>query len=97
MSTADVELLQRCLDLAGQARHEGNPPFGSLLVDGNGAVVPEAWNTTQTDADITAHPELKLARWAARHLTQEARERASMYTSGEHCPMCATAHAYAGI
>jgi tRNA(Arg) A34 adenosine deaminase TadA len=95
--TTDVELLRRCIDLAGRARQEGNPPFGSLLVDGDGAVRQEAWNTTSTDADITAHPELKLARWAARHLTRDDRQRASMYTSGEHCPMCATAHAYAGI
>ena len=93
----DLELLRRCLELAGRARREGNPPFGSLLIDGDGAVLQEAWNTTRSHADITAHPELKLARWAARHLGKDDRERASMYTSGEHCPMCATAHADAGI
>ena len=97
MSTTDLELLRRCIELAGRARREGNPPFGSLLIDGDGAVLQEAWNTARADADITAHPELKLARWAARHLRRDDRERASMYTSGEHCPMCATAHADAGI
>lgn len=93
----DLDHLRRCVELARVARAEGNSPFGSVLIDGDGEVRQEAWNTTRTDADITAHPELKLARWAARHLSTDERERATMFTSGEHCPMCATAHAYAGI
>jgi tRNA(Arg) A34 adenosine deaminase TadA len=97
MATTDIELLRRCIELAERARAEGNSPFGSVLVDGDGEVVQEAWNTTRTDADITAHPELKLARWAGQHLSPDACARASMFTSGEHCPMCAVAHAYAGI
>jgi tRNA(Arg) A34 adenosine deaminase TadA len=93
----DLDHLRRCVELARVARAEGNSPFGSVLVDGDGEVLQEAWNTTRTDADITAHPELKLARWAARHLSGADRERATVFTSGEHCPMCAVAHAYAGI
>ena len=31
----------------------------------------QAHNTVQRDRDISAHPELKLARWAARELSPE--------------------------
>lgn len=41
--------------------------------------------------DRTRHPEFELARWSAAHLTPEQRAAATVYTSGEHCPMCAAA------
>jgi tRNA(Arg) A34 adenosine deaminase TadA len=30
-------------------------------------------------------------------MTPEERANATVYTSGEHCPMCAAAHAWAGL
>ena len=47
--------------------------------------------------DRTRHPEFELARWAAANLTPEERRRATVYTSGEHCPMCAAAHGWVGL
>ena len=41
----------------------------------DGAVLVEDHNTVVSDADITAHPELKLARWAARELTPRGGRR----------------------
>src|SRR5699024_11904289 len=38
--------------------------------------------------DHTQHPEFAIARWAANNLTPEERAKATVYTSGEHCPMC---------
>jgi tRNA(Arg) A34 adenosine deaminase TadA len=37
-------------------------PFGSLLVGPAGDVLAEARNTVVTERDITAHPDLKMAR-----------------------------------
>mgnify|MGYP000430476410 CR=1 FL=1 len=92
----DDSYVRRAIDLAESAVEHGNTPFGSLLVIDD-EVVRTAENTTVTDDDIAAHPEFKLARWAAREL--EPRERASctMYTSTEPCPMCASAIVYAGL
>ncbi|QIG40971.1 nucleoside deaminase [Microbacterium sp. 4R-513] len=95
---ADDEVhLRRCIELAEEALRRGDDPFGSVLVDGRGSVLAEALNREVTDDDPTAHPELELVRWAIAHLDGEARRRATVYTSGEHCPMCAAAHAWARL
>jgi tRNA(Arg) A34 adenosine deaminase TadA len=92
----DERYLRRALALARDAATAGNTPFGSLLVH-DGQVVQESTNTTLTDDDITAHPELKLARWAARELTPAERRETTMYTSTYPCMMCSGAFAYAGL
>ncbi len=45
----------------------------------------------------TRHPEFEIARWAAENMSPEERAQACVYTSGEHCPMCAAAHAWVGL
>lgn len=72
-------------------------PFGSLLAGPDGRVLAEDRNTVLTERDITAHPELKLARWAARHLDRETARATTMYTSCQPCGMCAGAIERSGI
>ena len=96
MDSTDIGHLRRCLELARAARAAGNEPFGSLLVGGDGTVLAERENTVGS-GDVTGHPELALARWASTHLTPAERRAATMYTSCEHCAMCAGAHYWAGI
>lgn len=88
--------LQRCVALAMQALEEGNDPFGSLLLSVKGEVLFEAYNRTATGNKML-HPELAIAEWAATNLSAEERATAMVYTSGEHCAMCAAAHAWAGL
>lgn len=95
MDHSDERHLSRAVELAVEARASGNPPFGSLLVDHSGAVIAEERNTTLTDRDITAHPELKLARWAAMELPDS--RTLTMFTSCEPCPMCSNAIARAHL
>ncbi|WP_339104797.1 nucleoside deaminase [Haloterrigena salinisoli] len=92
----DESFVRQAIDLAGSAVERGNTPFGSLLVVDD-EVVRTAENTTLTDDDVAAHPEFKLARWAASELEPAERERCTMYTSTEPCPMCASAIVYAGL
>ena len=42
-------------------------------------------------------PNSRSPRWAVANLTPEERARATVYTSGEHCPMCAAGHAWVGL
>lgn len=88
--------LKRCVELAAEALANGDAPFGSILVSEDGKVLLEERNRVG-GGDQTQHPEFALARWAARHLTPEQRATATVYTSGEHCPMCAAAHGWAGL
>jgi tRNA(Arg) A34 adenosine deaminase TadA len=91
-------LLRRAIELAREAREEhGNPPFGSLLADAEGNVLAEDRNTSLTDNDITAHPELKLARWAAQNLAPEAAAATTMFTSTQPCGMCTGAIERSGL
>ena len=92
----DLTFLRRCVELAGEALVAGDEPFGSLLVDAAGEVRFEDRNRVQ-DGDETRHPELEVARWSASHLTADERAASTVYTSGEHCPMCSAAHAWMGL
>ena len=97
MDDSDERHLSRAVELAVEARANGNPPFGSLLVDGRGEVVAEERNTTLTDRDITAHPELKLARWAAMELPETVDPNADHVHQLRAMPMCANAIARAQL
>ena len=92
----DLAHLRRCVELARAALDAGDEPFGSVLVDAEGRVRFEDSNHV-AGGDATQHPEFAIARWAARHLDPAERAAATVYTSGEHCPMCAAAHAWVGL
>jgi len=83
--------------LAAAARAAGDMPYGSLLVGPAGDVLAEERNTVVTEHDITAHPELKLARWAARQLDADVASQTTMYTSCQPCPVCTGAIARSGL
>lgn len=93
----DEYFLHRAIDLAGTARAAGNPPFGSLLVGPDGSVLAEDQNTVLTDADITAHPEQKLARWSARELDPSTAGHHTICTSCQPCTMCTGAIDRSGL
>ncbi|MDO5755975.1 MAG: nucleoside deaminase [Rhodobacterales bacterium] len=88
--------LNRCIALAEEALAAGDAPFGSVLVGADGRTLHEARNRARS-GDPTQHPEFELARWAAQNMTPEDRAAATVYTSGEHCPMCSAAHGWAGL
>ncbi|HEX5120102.1 MAG TPA: nucleoside deaminase [Pseudonocardiaceae bacterium] len=97
VSDTDLVHLRRCVELAEEAVVAGDFPFGSVLVGGDGTVLAEDRNRETSTGDPTSHPEFELARWAAQHLNPAERAAATVYTSGEHCPMCAAAHGWVGL
>lgn len=96
MNDIDMSHLRRCVELATEAVDAGDQPFGSILVSRDGEVLFEDRNRTG-GGDPTRHPEFAIARWAAEHLSPEERRHAVVYTSGEHCAMCAAAHGLVGM
>jgi len=67
-----------------------------MLVGANGQTLYEAYNRV-TDDDQTLHAEMGVIRWAVANLAPVQRIRVTLYTSCEHCPMCAATHAWAGL
>ena len=97
ISEADLVHLRRAVELAREALDAGDGPFGSVLVDGAGVERFADRNREATTGDATRHPEFEIARWAAVNLTADERAATTVYTSGEHCPMCSAAHAWVGL
>jgi tRNA(Arg) A34 adenosine deaminase TadA len=93
---SDLDRLGRCVELAREALAAGDEPFGSVLVDAEGNLRFEDRNRVK-DGDHTQHPEFAIARWAAQNMPADERAAATVYTSGEHCPMCSAAHAWVGL
>lgn len=96
VNETDKKYLKRCIELAKEALGKGDSPFGSILVSAEGEVLFEDHNHT-SGGDHTQHPEFNIARWAGQNMTPEERAKATVYTSGEHCPMCSAAHGMAGL
>ena len=97
ITPADEVLLRRAIAIASAAVSLGDAPYGSLLAAPDGKIIAEAHNTVTRDNDITAHPELKLARWAAQELDADTAARTTMYTSCQPCGMCAGAIERSGL
>jgi tRNA(Arg) A34 adenosine deaminase TadA len=93
----DEAFLRRAIALAARSREAGQAPYGSLLVGPDGNVLAEDHNTVLADADISAHPEQKLARWAARELDADTAAGTTMYTSCQPCAMCTGAIDRSGV
>ncbi|MGV8873089.1 MAG: nucleoside deaminase [Rhodococcus sp. (in: high G+C Gram-positive bacteria)] len=97
MSSNDRAFLARAVDLAADAVRTGNDPFGSVLVSDSGEVLAEDRNRVGDRHDPTQHPEIALSRWAATNMSPSQRRSATVYTSGEHCVMCAASHGIVGL
>ncbi len=89
--------LKKAIELAVKAKENGDYPFGSILVDGDGNIIMEAKNTELIDNDISGHPELKIARKAASLYDDDFLKTCTMYNSAEPCTMCTGAIYRSGI
>lgn len=92
----DLKFLRHSLSLAEEALKAGDQPFGSILVNADNEIIAEARNRVN-EKNVLAHPEIELAEWAMDNLSLEERRQTIMYTTGEHCPMCAGAHSWSQI
>jgi lactoylglutathione lyase len=77
----------------------GQLPFAALVVadDGAGEVLGKGVNTSQRDADPTAHAEVEAIRDACRRLGSLDLSGAIVVSSCEPCPMCQAVAASVGI
>lgn len=97
LSRQDLEHLHVAIRLSETARRKGNMPFGALLVAPDGCVLASAENTIRTARDLTAHAEINALRAASAQCSAEQIADATMFASGEPCPMCSGAMVRLGI
>lgn len=84
MSTGN-EFMQRCYELAEQAKQEGESPVGSVVVK-DGVVIGEASERSRQLKDITRHAEVLAILDALK--TTESLAGATLYTNIEPCLLC---------
>ncbi|OYD97892.1 tRNA-specific adenosine deaminase [Nostoc sp. 'Peltigera membranacea cyanobiont' 210A] len=75
---------------------EGDAPYGAVIVKDN-EVVAVAHNTVRRDNDPSAHAEINVIRSLTAKLKNPSLEGYSIYTTGEPCPMCASACVWSGL
>jgi tRNA(Arg) A34 adenosine deaminase TadA len=79
----DVRFMRMALD---EAQH-ADFPFGAVIVR-EGAVIARGANHGRTRRDPTAHGEMVAIRNAVESPGADALKGATLYTTGEPCPMC---------
>src|ERR1700674_5041380 len=94
--TADEAFMRRALELALQARDEGEVPVGAVVVL-EGKIVGEGWNRPIAASDPTAHAEIQAMRSASQPLKNSRLTGASLYVTLEPCDMCIGAMFHARI
>ncbi len=83
----DLSWMRQALAQAEQAALAGEVPVGAVVVRGEHCLAAAA-NTTRSDADPTAHAELKALRGAAGALGDWRLAECTLYVTLEPCPMC---------
>lgn len=92
----DKAYLDEATELARENVANGGRPFGAVLVM-DGTVIARAVNRMDADHDPTAHAELLALRDASAALGLTRLDGATVYASGQPCPMCLAAMRIAGV
>ena len=96
MINRDNDFMYEALDLAQQARIEGEVPVGAVVVKNN-IVIGRGYNRPITTSDPTAHAEIIALRDAALYLCNYRLSECTLYVTLEPCVMCAGAIFHARI
>ena len=92
-----IDYLLRAVEVSEQAVLDGNHPFGSILVDGEGNILLEQGNNEVTTRACTGHAETVLMGRASQLYDKEFLASCTMYTTAEPCAMCAGAIYWANV
>lgn len=79
------------LDLAQQAAVTGDIPIGAVVVNSEGEVISQGFNSREAQSDPTAHAEINVLREAGMRLNSWRLTDCTVYVTVEPCPMCAGA------
>lgn len=87
---SDLQLMRRCISLAGSGRSVGEYPFAAV-VGRRGKFVCEASNMVRRAGDVTRHAEMVVLSAAQQVLATSSLHECTLYSTIEPCAMCAYA------
>ncbi|WP_312097337.1 nucleoside deaminase [Niallia sp.] len=95
----DKYFLELALQEAAKALDENTYPIGAVIVDENYNLIAKGRNRVHTEQDATAHAEIDAIRKAGKSIfnAKVNREKFTIYTSLEPCPMCTGGILFANI
>lgn len=94
----DESWMDLALALAEAAAQAGEVPVGAVIIEPeSGALLAEAFNRVEADADPTAHAEILAIRAAAARIGRPRLSGCDLYVTLEPCPMCAQAISFARV
>lgn len=85
----DEDWIRYAMTLAQRAEALGEVPVGAVVVDNEGQLLGEGWNTPISTHDPSAHAEMNAIRAAALSRNNYRVTDATLYVTLEPCPMCA--------
>ncbi|MCM3757134.1 nucleoside deaminase [Sporosarcina aquimarina] len=86
----DRYFLKLALVEAEKSLYENTYPVGAIIVDDNQNIIASGRNKVHTHQDATTHAEIDAIRNAGKSIFKAKvnREKLTMYTTLEPCPMC---------
>jgi tRNA(adenine34) deaminase len=87
-SERDTYYMQQALAQARKAAVCDEVPVGALVVDAEGAILAQAYNTVEKSMTQTAHAELLASRKASKRLGDWRLLGCWLYVTLEPCSMC---------
>lgn len=96
MANLDEVFMQHALEMARQARQQGEVPVGAVLVLDN-EIIGAGHNQLIQLHDPSAHAEIQALRQAGEHLNNYRLPGTTLYVTIEPCSMCAGAMVHARI
>ena len=92
----NVLFLEQAIELAMANKAKGGRPFGAVLVK-NGQVLSTGTNNMLATFDPSSHAEMEAIRTATMSAKNIDLSEATIYASGQPCPMCLAAIALTNI
>ncbi|MEI5908227.1 nucleoside deaminase [Bacillus spongiae] len=91
--------LELALEEAEKALEENTYPVGAVIVDENQNIIAKGRNRVHPQQDATAHAEIDAIRNAGKSIFKAKinREKFTLYTTLEPCPMCTGGILFANI
>jgi tRNA(adenine34) deaminase len=97
ITSIDLSMLRRCIELSRVAAAQGEMPFAAIICSDDGRVVSETPNRVSAENDLTRHAELVAVSAAQRALGRKRLHGHTIYSNVEPCVMCSFAIREAGI